>query len=151
MNKKIVIMLAAVVAVVSVILVSIIGQIPNYDTSVMVREIIIEGYEDPFEGLVPCDVNANGDKIIWVDNVVPEETMLQLRWTVSPDNAYNTEVRFSTGLDDGSVTVSAQGLVIFHSETRTSALITLTAADGSLTSARVYIMQRSSDSGDFWG
>ena len=92
-----------------------------------------------------------GDKIIWVDDVVPEETMLQLRWTVSPDNAYNTEVRFSTGLDDGSVTVSAQGLVIFHSETRTSALITLTAADGSLTSARVYIMQRSSDSGDFWG
>ena len=46
MNKKIVIMLTAIVCVVSVILVSIFGQVPNFQTNVLVKEIIIEGYLD---------------------------------------------------------------------------------------------------------
>ncbi|HIW55588.1 MAG TPA: hypothetical protein H9686_01195 [Firmicutes bacterium] len=151
MNKKIVIMLAAVVAVVSVILVSIIGQIPNYDTNILVKEIIIEGYLDENNNLIPCKVNANGDKIISLDEVEPD-TILVLKVSVNPDNANNPDVRYSIDVTDGSVMVSSQGIVTFNSATRTSAVVTVTAVDGSLVSDRVIITKRTGmDSGDFVG
>ena len=144
-------MLAAVVAVVSVILVSIIGQIPNYDTNILVKEIIIEGYLDENNNLIPCKVNANGDKIISLDEVEPD-TILVLKVSVNPDNANNPDVRYSIDVTDGSVMVSSQGIVTFNSATRTSAVVTVTAVDGSLVSDRVIITKRTGmDSGDFVG
>lgn len=151
MNKKIIIMLAAVVSVVSVILVSILGQIPNFDTNILVKQIVIEGYLDTNNNLVPCKINSNGDKIISLDEIVPD-TILILEVSVSPDNANNTEVRYSIDVTDGSVMVSAQGIVTFNSASRTSAIVTVTAADGSLVSDRVIITKKSGvDSGDFVG
>ena len=151
MNKKIVIMLAAVVAVVSVILVSILGQIPNFETNILVKEIVIEGYLDENNDLIPCKVNANGDKIISLDEVEPD-TILVLKVSVNPDNANNPDVRYSIDVTDGSVMVSSQGIVTFNSATRTSAVVTVTAVDGSLVSDRVIITKRTGmDSGDFVG
>ena len=102
MNKKIVIMLAAVVAVVSVILVSILGQIPNFETNILVKEIVIEGYLDENNNLIPCKINANGDKIISLDEIEPD-TILVLKVSVNPDNANNPDVRYAIDVTDGSV------------------------------------------------
>ena len=151
MNKKIVIMLAAVVAVVSVILVSILGQIPNFETNILVKEIVIEGYLDENNNLIPCKINANGDKIISLDEIEPD-TILVLKVSVNPDNANNPDVRYAIDVTDGSVMVSSQGIVTFNSATRTSAIVTVSAVDGSLMSDRVIITKKTGmDSGDFVG
>ena len=67
-----------------------------------------------------------------------------LKWSVGPENASNPDVYFSTGIDDGSIVVSDQGIVTFYTSTRTNCIVTIKAKDGSLTSARVIIMKKSS-------
>ncbi len=154
MSKKIIIMLTAVIAVVSVILVSVLGQIADFTSNVLVREITILGYEDPFEGLIEYETSpTTGNKIIYMDpnDIVVGETMLQLRWTVSPDNASTPDVRFSVNPNDGTATVSAQGLVIFYSTSWSSIMITVSATDGSLVSDVIYILAPSSSEGTFIG
>ena len=144
MNKKIVIMLTAIVCVVSVILVSIFGQVPNFQTNVLVKEIIIEGYLDKNGNVIACEKNKSGENIIWLDKIEAGETTVVLKWSVSPENASNPDVYFSTGIDDGSIVVSDQGIVTFYTSTRTNCIVTIKAKDGSLTSARVIIMKKSS-------
>ncbi|MBR2372221.1 MAG: hypothetical protein IKA90_05070 [Clostridia bacterium] len=147
MNKKIVIMLTAIVCVVSVILVSIFGQVPNFQTNVLVKEIIIEGYLDKTGNVIACEKNNAGENVIWLDEIEPGETTVVLKWSVGPENASNPDVYFSTGIDDGSIVVSDQGIVTFYTSTRTNCIITIKARDGGLTSAKVIIMKRATSDG----
>ena len=144
MNKKIVIMLTAIICVVSVILISIFGQVPNFQTNVLVKSITIEGYLDKNGNVIPCEKNNAGEDVIWLDEIEAGETTIVLKWTVNPDNASNPDVYFTTGIDDGSIVVSDQGIVTFYTSTRTNCVVTIKAQDGSLVSARVIIMKRTS-------
>lgn len=145
MNKKIIIMLTAIICVVSVILVSIFGQVPNFQTNVLVKTIAIEGYLDKNGNVITCEKNNAGEDIIWLDKIEAGETSIVLKWKTNPDNASNTDVYFSTGIDDGSIVVSDQGIVTFYTSTRTNCVVTIKAKDGSLVFARVIIMKRESN------
>lgn len=145
MNKKTVIMLTAIVCVVSVILVSIFGQVPNFQTNVLTKQITVQGYLDKNGKLIPCEKNKAGENIIWLEKIDPGETTIILRWGVYPDNATNPDVYFSTGVDDGSVVVSDQGIITFYSASRTNCIVTIKAKDGGLASTRVIIMKKTSD------
>ena len=142
MNKKIVIMLTALLCVVSVIIVSLMGQIPDFQTNVLVKEIIVDGYVDINGNTIPCEKNNVGDNVIWLDNIEAGETTIVLKWSINPDNATEPDVFFSTGLEDDSVVVSSQGIVTFYSADVQSVVITIKAKDGGLAQARVIIMKR---------
>lgn len=145
MNKKIVIMLTAVICVVSVVLISIFGQVPNFQTNVLVKSITIEGYLDKNGNVIPCEKNNSGEDIIWLDKIEAGETTIVLKWKINPENASNPDVYFTTGIDDGSIVVSDQGIVTFYTSTRTNCVVTIKAQDGSLVSARVIIMKKTPD------
>ena len=144
MNKKTVIMLTAIICVVSVILVSIFGQVPNFQTNVLVKTIAIEGYLDKNGKVIACEKNNAGENVIWLDKIEAGETSIVLKWKINPDNASNPDVYFSTGIDDGSIVVSDQGIVTFYTSTRTNCVVTIKAKDGSLVSARVIIIKKNS-------
>ncbi|MBR2029835.1 MAG: hypothetical protein IJ999_02905 [Clostridia bacterium] len=149
MNKKTIIMLTAIICVVSIILVSIFGQVPNFQTNVLVKTISIEGYLDKNGNIIPCEKNNAGEDIIWLDKIEAGETSIVLKWKINPNNASNPDVYFSTGIDDDSIVVSDQGIVTFYTSTRTNCVVTIKAKDGSLVFARVIIMKRvSNDSPD---
>ena len=145
MNKKTIIMLTAIICVVSVILVSIFGQVPNFQTNVLVKTISIEGYFDKNGNIIPCKKNNAGEDIIWLDKIEAGETSIVLKWKINPNNASNSDVYFSTGIDDGSIVVSDQGIVTFYTSTRTNCVVTIKAKDGSLVFSRVIIMKRESN------
>ena len=67
MNKKIVIMLTAIICVVSVILISIFGQVPNFQTNVLVKTITVEGYLDKNGNVIPCEKNNAGISPLFAD------------------------------------------------------------------------------------
>jgi len=145
MNKKTIIMLTAIICVVSVILVSIFGQVPNFQTNVLVKTIEIEGYLDKNGNVIACEKNNAGEDIIWLDKIEAGETSIVLKWKIKPNNASNPDVYFSTGIDDSSIVVSDQGIVTFYTSTRTNCVVTIKAKDGSLVFARVIIMKRASN------
>ncbi|MBR2303481.1 MAG: hypothetical protein IKA42_06745 [Clostridia bacterium] len=145
MNKKTIIMLTAIICVVSIILVSIFGQVPNFQTNVLVKTISIEGYLDKNGNIIPCEKNNAGEDIIWLDKIEAGETSIVLKWKINPNNASNPDVYFSTGIDDDSIVVSDQGIVTFYTSTRTNCVVTIKAKDGSLVFARVIIMKRVSN------
>jgi len=147
MNKKIIVMLTAVISVLSVILVSLFGQIPNFDMNILVSEIVVEGYLDKNGEVIPCEKNNAGENVIWIEEIDPGETTIILKWKVVPDEASNPDVYFSTNHDDGSVVVSSQGIITFYDAEKTNVVISIMAEDGGLAEAKVIIMKRYEDDG----
>ena len=145
MNKKIVIMLTAVLCVVSVILVSLFGQVPNFQTNVLVREITIEGYLDKEGNLLPCETNTKGENFIVLDNIEAGETSVILKWKVGPDNATDPDVSFKLSVEDGSVVVSSQGIVTFYSADVRKVAVYILPKDGGPASAKVTIMKKADE------
>ncbi len=141
MNKKIVIMLTALLCVVSVILVSVFGQIPNFDMNVLVEEITIDGYLDKNGNLVECETNEKGEQFIAIEEIEPGETTLILEWTVNPKNPSNPDIFFNTDAKDGVITISDQGIITFYSAEFTKIRITILPKDGSPAFAMVTILR----------
>ena len=142
MNKKIVIMLVAIICVVSVILVSLFGQVPNFQTNVLVREITIEGYLDANGNVVACKENTKGEKFVELENIEAGETSVILKWKVGPDNATDPDVSFKLSVEDGSVVVSSQGIVTFYSSEISKVIVYILPKDGGPASAKVTIMKK---------
>ena len=141
MNKKIVIMLTAVICVLSVILVSLFGQVPDFQTNVLVKEIVIEGYLDKNGDVIPCETNPKGEKFIFIEDIEAGETSIILKWTVGPENASNPDVTFKTDVEDGSVVVSAQGIITFYTEEIRKVTIMVLPQDGGIGGVKVTIMK----------
>ena len=141
MNKKIVVMLTALLCVLSVIMVSIFGQIPNFDMNVLVEEITIDGYIDSTGVLQPCETNEKGEKFISLESIEPGETVIVLEWTVNPKNASNPDIYFNTDAKDGVISISDQGIISFYSTEFSKIRITILPKDGSPAYAMVTILR----------
>ena len=141
MNKKIIIMLTALLCVVSVILVSIYGQIPNFQTNVLITDIVVEGYLDKNGNLIPCEENKKGEKFIFIEDIEPGETTIVLEWTIAPDNASNPDVSFKISVDDGSVVISQQGIITFYTADIPKITVVVLPKDGGTDGVKVTIMK----------
>ena len=141
MNKKIVIMLAALMCVVSVILVSIYGQVPDFQTNILVSDIVVEGYIDKEGNLIPCEENTKGEKFIFIEDIEPGETTIVLKWTINPENASNPDVSFKVNVEDGSVVVSQQGIVTFYTADITKVSVVILPNDGGTDGVKITIMK----------
>ena len=107
MNKKIIILITVLFCLMSTILVSLIGKVPEDDSVVRVNAIMfVDNSTD--DGL--CEENEEGYKIIHIEKGTKT---YQLEWLINPSNAFDTSVSFQIVSGQDYSSVSETGLVTF--------------------------------------
>lgn len=113
MNKKIIILILAVFCIISTILVSVFGKVPEDNTRIAVESI---SFIDPTQKDNQCQLNENGTKIIYIERGT---TQYQLHYVINPTDASEQEVYFElySNSDVTEIaTVSETGLITFYHE-----------------------------------
>lgn len=113
MNKKVIILILAVFCIISTILVSVFGKIPEDNARIAVESI---SFIDPTKEDNQCQVNENGTKIIYIERGITE---YQLQYVINPTDASEQEVYFELYSNSNVAEiakVSETGLITFYHE-----------------------------------
>ena len=110
MNKKIIVLLIAVFSIMFVIVVSVLGKVPESDSRVSVDSIM---FVDPSTEDGFCEVTEKGQKIIYITRGTTE---YQLNYLINPTDATEQDVTFQVLTGQEHIAVSEEGLVTFYSE-----------------------------------
>lgn len=117
MNKKVVTLIAAITCCLIIVLVSILGDVPEdtYRTPVTSIE-----FTDVTKAEGVCDLTEKGEKII---GIARETTEYQLTYRINPTEATDKEVYFFLMCDESVATVNETGLITFFKEVTITAKI----------------------------
>ena len=129
--KKSVVIIIGVIYALSIVFVTLFGLKHN-----SFNEIIYVSQVEIIEE--NASYSSNGTKYLML---TPDENgvcQYQLVWTVSPDNATNSNVTFNYDKQKNYVSVDENGLVTFTSQG--AVIVTITAADGTSNSDTIQLI-----------
>jgi hypothetical protein len=117
MNKKVIVLITAITCCLLIILVSVLGAVPedSYRTPVSSIEFTDITKED-----LKCELTNEGEKIIGIARGTKE---YQLTYQINPTEATEKEVYFFLMCDESVATVNELGVITFHKEITVTAKI----------------------------
>lgn len=110
MNKKIIVLVTVLFCLISTILVSLIGKVPEDDSTIRVNAIMFVDSSTE-DGL--CVENEEGFKVIYIERGTSE---YQLEWLLNPSNPTDPSVTFQIVSGQDYASVTEEGLVTFTYE-----------------------------------
>ena len=117
MNKKIVTLIAAITCCLIILLVSILGAVPEETYRTAVESI---EFTDASKVDGVCELTENDEKIIGIERGT---TQYQLTYIINPTEATEKEVYFFLMCDESVATVTETGLITFFKEVTITAKI----------------------------
>lgn len=110
MNKKIVSLILVVFCMISVVVLSVFGKVPEDTTRIAVESISFVDLNQE-DGL--CKVNNQGEKIISIAKGVKE---YKLNYIINPSDATDKSVTFKIVAGDEHATITNDGVITFEDE-----------------------------------
>lgn len=123
MNKKIIVLILVLFCLLSTVLISVLGKVPEDDKYYKVETLEILDVTKPDN---KCELNVDGEKIIKLeandikttDSYGKEVWVYQLNYLITPDNATNPEVSFEVLNENlkNDIVISDTGEITFYKE-----------------------------------